>query len=165
MPLKDGHGISQRVLDGIREQTVELELMPVSRPGSRPNRRAGEAHCRNVLLGVLSRVPDEVLVMMDRDVVLTDPGAVDAAVGRLCSDDQLKVVHIRYKQLTANANPNHYDMGCIVFKREVASKVLFDVTREGCCCNTLTQHLQACGWRQEYLSDELQAESHTYTGG
>ncbi len=161
MPLRDGQRVAQRVLEGILQQTVDLELVPVSRPGSAPNRRTGEAHCRNVLLGVLSRLPDEVLVMMDRDVVLVDKGAVGAAMLRLGEENQLKVVHLRYKE----SNSSHLDMGCIVFKREVASKVLFDVTRDGCCCQTLTDHLRVCEWSQEYLNDELQAEHYPYYGG
>jgi hypothetical protein len=160
MPLRDGHDVPGAVMRGLLEQSTPLSLVPVSRPGQ-TNRRAGESLSRNVLLGVLARIHSDVAVMMDRDVVLTDAHAVKEAVHALRGRPELKVVHIRVKP---NLTDRHFDMACIVFKREVASRVLFDVTRDGCCCVTLTEHLRDCGWRQEYLSDAVHGREHTIGG-
>lgn len=150
MPLKDGHAIPCEVLNALNRQTMDVTLIPVSRPGFR-NRRAGEALCRNILLSVLGGMGHaDLAVMMDRDMVLLAPNAFERACTRLKGDESLKVVHIPCKPGLSN---KHFDIGCMVFKREVASKVLFDVTQETCCCEALTNHLNECGWRQEYLSD------------
>lgn len=159
MPLRDGHDVPGAVMRGLLDQSTPLSLVPVSRPGQ-TTRRAGECLSRNVLLGVLARIQTDIAMMMDRDVVLEDSGAVAQATDRLRADDGLKVVHLRCKP---NLSDAHYAMDCIVFKREVASKVLFDVTREACCCGTLTKHLRECGWRQEYLSGAVHGRE--YNGG
>jgi len=162
IPLRDGHGIARPVLEGILSQNVPLEVVPVSRVGQAGNRRAGEGLCRNILLAVLSKLSSEVAVMMDRDVVLTDSAAFEAACLRLHADELLKVVHLRYK---AEAGPEHYDLGAVVFKREVATQVMFDVTSRVCHCGKLTEHLNSLGWRQDYLSDAVQGQEYTYTRG
>jgi hypothetical protein len=161
MPLRDGHQIARPVLRGLMEQTVPLSLVPVSRPGF-ANPRAGESLCRNVLLSVLERIGQDVAAMMDRDVILRDPGALEAATIRLAQDPDLKAVHVRYK---AGFNPAHFDLGCMVFRREIARAVLFDVNRSTCCCSALTEHMAALGWKQAYLSTEQQAEEYTYSKG
>jgi hypothetical protein len=162
MPLADGHHIPWPVLTGLMRQSLDVAVRPCSRPAE-AHRRHGEALSRNALLATVKTLPPgNVVAMMDRDVQLLDAQALESACVRLASDAGLKVVHLRYK----TGPLTHYDMGCIVFRSDLAKVLEFDPTIETCHCGTLTRCLDEHGWRQDYLSEECEGREYiVYNGG
>jgi hypothetical protein len=98
-------------------------------------------------------------MMTDRDTLLTDSGAVAAAIALLEQDDLLMCVTFRLK---ASYSYEHYDIGCMVFKREMLGKVAFYSDKGECNCDCVKLALHANGYKIRHLSDDHQGKVYSY---
>lgn len=152
IPMKQGNTLTGETLKSIIEQSMDTSVIPVTCRPESDNRRANEAVCRNVLLGMAEDLADEYFVMMDDDVVLPDRTCLERGILQLLAGGHsLGAVHIRYK---APYNPEHFDIGCVVVRRNAACCVAFDTKLHDadCHCNTFSNRLRANNFRQEWLT-------------
>jgi hypothetical protein len=159
IPLKDGHSIHPDVISGLLRQTVSVSIIPVSRPAV-GGRYESQAITRNRAIQLLPEIAHEGYAMMcDRDTLLTDTAAVEGAITKLGGDDGLKCVHFRLKDVVS-----HHDLGCFVFKVDIAPKIAFYASNGGGCnCGSLTKSLEANRWRQDWLDSEKHGSVFLYT--
>ncbi len=164
VPLKDGHVLQPEFYGGLLNQTHRVLIVPVSRPVLPSGKYPTQALVRNRLFSLLEDIECDFAMMVDCDNLITDPFAVSAAIFKLSEVSDLKVVHLRTK---ARYTPGHFDIGAIVFVKEIIYHVTFacDTPKE-CNCEGFTRAIRRAGWRQDWLNDDLQgrALSHIKEG-
>ena len=134
IPIKAGYGIPQIVLDGIASQLTETELV-VSEMEPIPDvdRELSINANRHRLQGMIidSVYVDKYIVLMDSDVVMTDPTAISSMCKYLDDNEWCGCVAIDTKGYT---DPTHVVCACAVIRYDVYSNIDFLTTSQCQCC-------------------------------
>ena len=160
VPLKDGHILQPEFFAGLLHQSQQVAVLPISRPAMPAGKYASQTVVRNRLFSLAEGLECAFVAMIDCDNILTDPNALSEAVIALSDCNDLKVVHLRTK---AQYTPGHFDIGAMVFKREIVQHVTFvcDNPQE-CNCEAFGKQIARAGWRQAWLNDNLQGRHLSY---
>jgi hypothetical protein len=157
VPLKDGHVLQPEFYAGLLNQTQQVVIMPVSRPPIPAGKYPTQALVRNRLFTLVEEVECEFVAMLDCDNIVSDPNALSAAIIKLSEASDLKVVHFRFKP---RYTPGHFDIGGMLFTKEVIYHITFTCDNPQVCnCTGFSEQIARAGWKQDWLSDDLQGRS------
>jgi len=161
MPLKDGHKIPHEVYAALAGQTIAIDILCLTRPRYEDDRvqtpdgsyvshgYKSQAMCRNLLINSLS-TSDEYVMMMDSDIVLTNPTAIGACVSYLTHNPSVGSVHLDVKKYEDKL-PGHIAIACVVARRKLLQKITIESEPNWCNCYSFVRGIQAQAFECRYL--------------
>ena len=77
IPLADGHELPMELIKSVAMQTIDCDIITISRPIDEKNRRTSEIECRNILRKYATR---NYVIYMDSDAIFTSVNDVKDAI-------------------------------------------------------------------------------------
>lgn len=145
MPLADGQKISQQVLTGLSGQTVQCDLVPITRPRHN-NRMVSILATRNELTNYAD---GEYCLMMDSDVVICGETDVDDLRYFLEGNPEIDAValNVKHADIKHEHEIGHVNVACMMIKTRVLQRISFKVLSDGmmpgCECRALSKEIKA----------------------
>jgi len=180
IPMKDGHILYPDVYKSILNQTIQLSIIPITRPrleidtikGIDPNIEKdichgylSQAQNRNIAVDSISSYKGDFIVMMDCDTVLLENNVIEKAIEKLSKNKNLGVVHINKRAIEIkDLELPHYDIGCIIIRTTILRKITFrSETPATCNCISFHNDVTEMGYSSTYNESRQQAkEINTY---
>jgi len=172
IPVSDKQIIDSRVLHGLQLQSVPCTQLTCIAAGvensqgiQSPERIAGEIRSRNFQVQQAINCTDDFVLSLDRDIVLTDPNAIHEMIDCLWQNRELGAVAMWFgKGRKTTVWLPHVHLKCVLFRREVLSKIDFDKTDvRGCTCNAVKCQIEAMGFKIRYLDFVNRGKEISYT--
>ena len=147
IPLADGHKIPYAVLRAIAMQTVECDIVPISRPGGVPSKRASEFECRNLL----RQYATDQCIMMDRTCLFSSDHDVADAISAIESRPDMDglVYNIKGPRpeewWEMDKRNGHIAIGCIIIRAAALQRFTFGQLpgeTERCLCRKLNREMK-----------------------
>lgn len=142
MAVKTGHILDSRVMQGLVSQSVEIDLLlnPCDAVHNGRVRECSINRSRNELQRLASTIDTELVLLMDSDVVLTDPTTVSKMVAQL--GDRKTCVAVQ----TKDKLDGHVVTACAVMRKCDYDRIDFTSSPQMCQCQLIAI---TCG--SEYL--------------
>lgn len=163
IPKATGQDIPDAVLQGIDLQTIPCtpivcatEGVVDSQRNPSPERVAGELSSRRLCQQRAAK-DDDIVLMMDRDCVLTDPMAIADMVWDLRACPTVGAVALwfgRCPKITPKRNLHymkHTVMKCALYRKEVFLNLDFRYLTETCTCNMVKAQIENMNYKYRYL--------------
>jgi len=158
IPLKDGHAIRKEIYEGLYKQTVDIDIMTVSRPMSSRYGRAKEGYlsmseCRNIIKNeALKKYEAEYFLMLNRDVVLERENDVKDLINFLKDNKEFAAVAIntRAKKIYKLIDNFHTDIACMLIRRDVLIGLEFN-NEISCNCRCVCEYITDIGMKVGYI--------------
>lgn len=149
MPLLDTHPIESAVLRGIALQTIDVDIMPLTRPLSEESKRFGHhivATDRDIVRQwALERYPqDSKFLSLNRRVLFSKPTDVEDMIKFLDVNRDYGAVALNTKVIGKYSEPfikGHVNVACMVIRRSVLEQIHFHATY-GCECAGITHDVE-----------------------
>lgn len=140
MPLKLGQKLDSRVLAGIVNQTVSIELfVSTNKPIiNAPNREYSINYNRHELQQfVPTDCTDNYIMLMDSDVVIEDTDAIEKLVSYLDNNPEINCVSIDTKNIGIDIN--HVLCACSLIRRSCYKTIDYLMFPHICQCLVIKQ--------------------------
>jgi hypothetical protein len=162
LPISTNQYISNDVLTGLKLQSVPLSLIICATPGVQNSegvyteeRVRCECNSRQRQVNTAKGLSDrhKYVLSLDRDIVLTDPYAVDQMVRALESEPDLGTVALYFgKGRKVSLFMPHVSIQCMLFRRNLFSKIDFSLMYGfSCTCQLTKSQIEAMNMRIRYL--------------
>lgn len=117
IPLADGHSVTASIINSINNQTLKCDLVTVSRPENKDDKRKSEGEVRKALVDIAPEISDQkFFIMMDRSVVLKNANILkDLSEAIDKSSDT--IVHVKCKRVYVPEN--HKDVELFAWPRNL----------------------------------------------
>ena len=134
IPVRHDQKIKREVLSGIVSQTVLLDvhvhaMAPIC---SADVREISININRNQLRGNIGHIDEEFVLLLDSDVVMTDPSSVESMVDYLTGNPDIGCVAIDTKG--GNCDPTHVITACAVIRTKDYIRVNYLSSATQCQC-------------------------------
>jgi len=151
IPLKDGHVLHNEVLKSLMNQTVNVDVMCISRPMEsiesklKPNNGyISMSLCRNLLNQyVLEQYNYDKFLLLNRDVVFSNNTDIEEMMDFLDKNKNYSGValNIRNKNVDFSiCEISHVDIACMVIRRIILEKINFN-NQFSCNCRSLLKDI------------------------
>jgi len=142
MAVKTGHVLDSKVLNGLATQNIPIDLLisPCTPVHNEKVRECSINRSRNELQRLASTIDTELVMLMDSDVVLTDPTTVSKMVAQLGYRKTCVAVQTKDKL------DNHVVTACAVIRKSDYDRIDYSSTPSICQCQLIAI---TCG--SEYL--------------
>ena len=149
IPLKDGHKIPSETLDSISLQTIEADIICISRSGMVPREYAlnssipissiKEAVCLNIAAQEALKTDTDYFLIMHRDVVFLKNDSIECLVSFL--ETHTKYGAVAYNTREYPPDLDHIDTSCMLIRRYVLEKIPFH-NKCGCICRGFIEDMK-----------------------
>ena len=130
MAVKTGHVLDSKVLNGLSTQNIPIDLLisPCTPVHNEKVRECSINRSRNELQRLASTIDTELVLLMDSDVVLTDPTTISKMVTQLGTRNICVAVQTKDK-LDA-----HVVTACAVIRKSDYDRIDFTSSPQICQC-------------------------------
>lgn len=160
IPLSDKQYIDRDVFNGLKIQSVPCTPLICIAKGvqsSQGNRTLERTLCemqsRDLQVQNAKNLRGELVLSIDRDVVLSDPNAVQTMIDCLNANPELGAVGLWFgKGRKTTVWLSHVYFKCVLFRRSVFARL--DFTKHNintCSCNTVKCQIEEMGFKIRYL--------------
>lgn len=143
IPLKDGHELSYKVLKALVKQTIDVDVICVSRPEESSDKSRfpdngwkSMSKCRNIAKNkALKKYDSKYFLFLNRDVELGGDKDLEDLITFLEDNENFIAVAIntRNKEIKKLIDTHHTDIACALFRREALEELEFN-NSYGCNC-------------------------------
>lgn len=160
IPLSDKQYIDKRVFEGLKNQSIPCSPVICIAKGvqnSQGNRTLERTLCemqsRDLQVQNAMNMTGEFILSIDRDIVLSDPDAVQTMVDCLNENPELGAVGLWFgKGRKITVWLSHVYFKCVLFRREVFSRIDFSKhNMNTCSCNAVKCQIEQMGYKIRYL--------------
>jgi len=157
IPLADGHFITADVINAINKQTLKCDLVAISRPADRDDKRKSEGETRKALVDVADGAVDQnFFIMMDRSVILKNANILEE-LAETVEKASNTIVHVKCKR--AYVPESHKDVELFAWPRclTFAVREAFSIgkyLKNRCWCPSLEFACSSHGIKQVWLDHD-----------
>jgi hypothetical protein len=157
IPIPTGQVINEKVMEGLKKQSIRTEPIICAAEGVinsqrnySPERIVGETRSRKKTQKEAKKITDPYVLLLDRDVVLTDRNAIKDMKNFMDKNTDVNAVALyfgRFPKVTTKLR--HVVIRCVLIRRKVFVGMDLTMTEKNdCFCNVIKR---GCKEKIEYL--------------